>query len=190
MKKKKNRFILFWLSFIPGAGEMYLGFMKMGLSLLVMCILGIMAASELQMGILALIPTVVWVYGFFHANNLGGLDDERFYAMEDRYLGIVDEKDLIFFEGSMIGKYKIGAAILLILVGLNLLFNVISEVIADIFYSLGYEGIYVQVSRICGRIGTDMLRVVIGVVIIWFGLSLVRGKKKEIESSDEQEDRI
>lgn len=186
MKKKKNRFILFWLSFVPGAGEMYLGFMKMGLSLLVMFILGIFMAAELQMGILVLIPIVVWTYGFFHANNLGGLDDESFYSMEDRYLGIIHEKELQFFEGSMIGKYKIGAAVL-ILVGLSLLFDVISGAVGDILYSLGYEDIYLQVSRICGRIGTDTLRVVIGAVIIWFGFSLIRGKKKEIESSEEQE---
>lgn len=187
MKKKKNRFILFWLSFIPGAGEMYLGFMKMGLSLLVMCILGIMAASELRMGILALIPIVVWIYGFFHANNLGGLDDERFYGMEDRYLGIINEKEFESFGGFMVGKYKIGAAVLLILVGLDLLFNVISGAIEDILYSLGYENIYLQVSRICSRIGTDVLRVAIGIVIIWFGLSLIGGRKKEIESPEEQE---
>ena len=34
MKKKKNRFLLFCFSFLPGAGEMYLGFMKTGISLL------------------------------------------------------------------------------------------------------------------------------------------------------------
>lgn len=187
MKKKKNRFILFWLSLMPGAGEMYLGFMKMGLSLLVMFILGIIAASELQMGILALIPIVVWIYGFFHANNLGGLDDETFYGMEDRYLGIINEEEMNIFKSAASGKYKKAAAILMILVGLNLLFHVITDAAREIFYSLGYEYIYSRMSWIADRVGGDVIRAVIGVVIIWFGLSLIRGKKKEIESSEEQE---
>ena len=187
MRKKKNRFILFWLSLMPGAGEMYLGFMKMGLSLLVMFILGIVAASELQMGILALIPVVVWIYGFFHANNLGGLDDETFYGMEDRYLGIINEEEMNIFKSTASGKYKKVAAILLILIGLNLLFRVVTNDIKDIFYSLGYQNIYSQLSWLADRIGGDAIRIVIGVVIIWFGFSLIRGKKKEIESSDESE---
>lgn len=187
MRKKKNRFILFWLSLMPGAGEMYLGFMKMGLSLLVMFILGIIVASELQMGILALIPIVVWIYGFFHANNLGGLDDETFYGMEDRYLGIIYEEEMNIFKSTASGKYKKVAAILMILVGFNLLFHVVTDIVKGIFYSLGYEDFYLQMAWFIDRVGGDAIRVVIGVVIIWFGFSLIRGKKKEIESSEEQE---
>ncbi len=39
MQRKKSRFWLFMWSLIPGAGDMYLGFMKMGISLM----LGFMA---------------------------------------------------------------------------------------------------------------------------------------------------
>ena len=187
MKKKKNRFILFWLSLVPGAGEMYLGFMKMGLSLVIMFILGIAVTVELQIGILSLVPVVVWIYGFFHANNMGGLDDADFYAMEDKYLGIINEEEINAFKGSASGKYKKGVAVLMILVGLSLLFHVISKATADILYSLGYEDIYRQIVWMTERIGRDGIRIIIGIVIIWFGLSLIRGKKKEIESSDEQE---
>ena len=32
--KRKSGFLLFWFSLLPGAGEMYLGFMRQGLSLM------------------------------------------------------------------------------------------------------------------------------------------------------------
>ena len=38
--KKKNKFFTFLCSFLPGAAEMYMGFMKMGISLLVVFFAG------------------------------------------------------------------------------------------------------------------------------------------------------
>ena len=34
MKKEKSKFLTFCFSLLPGAGHMYMGFMKMGLSLM------------------------------------------------------------------------------------------------------------------------------------------------------------
>lgn len=34
MQRKKSKFLTFLFSLIPGAGEMYMGFMKMGVSLM------------------------------------------------------------------------------------------------------------------------------------------------------------
>ena len=45
MKKKKNRFFLFCCSLWPGAGELYLGFMKTGLSLLGIFALSVVVVS-------------------------------------------------------------------------------------------------------------------------------------------------
>ena len=34
MRRKKSKFLTFIFSLLPGAGEMYMGFMKMGVSLM------------------------------------------------------------------------------------------------------------------------------------------------------------
>ena len=51
MKKKKNRFFLFCFSFLPGAGEMYFGLMKTGISLLGLFMAGIMLAGYTEIGV-------------------------------------------------------------------------------------------------------------------------------------------
>ena len=91
MTKKKNRFIRFILSFLPGAGEMYMGFMKMGLSLmsLFFCILA--TAIFLDLGPLLFIVAIVWFYGFFHVHNLASLSEEEFVAVEDEYIHLASQ---------------------------------------------------------------------------------------------------
>lgn len=64
MTRKKNRLITFLWSLIPGAGEMYLGFMKRGA-----CIMGafwglLALAGQLQLEIFLLLSPVIWFYSF------------------------------------------------------------------------------------------------------------------------------
>ena len=82
MTKKKSKFMTFIWSLIPGAGEMYLGFFKQGVSLMtVFCaLLGI--SGFLQLAFLTYLAPIVWFYSFFHANNLNSLNDEEFYSIE------------------------------------------------------------------------------------------------------------
>ena len=49
MTKKRNGFLRFCCSLLPGAGEMYMGFMKMGLSLMSMFFGIIVAASIFEL---------------------------------------------------------------------------------------------------------------------------------------------
>ena len=53
MKNKKSRFWVFVFSFLPGAGEMYMGFMKMGLSLMLGFMLTVAVVSIICMDSLA-----------------------------------------------------------------------------------------------------------------------------------------
>ena len=48
MQRKKSRFLVFILSFIPGAGEMYMGFMKQGVTLMAV-FAGIIAVAMLTL---------------------------------------------------------------------------------------------------------------------------------------------
>ena len=84
--KKKSRFLTFCFSVIPGAAEMYMGFMKTGLSLMITFAAAIVIASSLKIGILSLLAVVVWFYSFFHANHLASLNDDEFDEVKDEYL--------------------------------------------------------------------------------------------------------
>ena len=67
--KKRNGFFVFCFSFIPGAVEMYMGFMKNGVSLMVtfmvFCV-GLMLDFSLLSGLAAGLAVVTWFYAFFH----------------------------------------------------------------------------------------------------------------------------
>ena len=86
MTRQKNKLLTFLWSLIPGAGEMYLGFFKMGTSLMALFLLLLAFSGFLNFYVLSLLSPVVWFYSFFHTNNLNSLPDEEFYALEDDYL--------------------------------------------------------------------------------------------------------
>ena len=85
MTNKKNKLFTFFFSLIPGAGEMYLGFYKMGASVMILFFGDVALASSLFPPLLYLLP-VMWFFSFFHTHNLNNMADEEFYALEDGYL--------------------------------------------------------------------------------------------------------
>ena len=84
MTKKKNRLFTFFCSLLPGAGEMYLGFFKHGLSVMTIFFLLMFFSSVLFPPLMFLAP-VLWFYSFFHVNHLITLPDDEFYMIEDDY---------------------------------------------------------------------------------------------------------
>ena len=80
MTKKKNRLFTFFCSLIPGAGEMYLGFFKHGISVMSLFFLLLFCSGILFPPLMFLSP-VLWFYSFFHVNHLITLTDEEFYMI-------------------------------------------------------------------------------------------------------------
>lgn len=170
MKKKKNRFWLFILSLVPGAGHMYMGFMKAGLSFMLGFMVLCVIVSITGISAFAVFPIVMYVYSFFHANNIGGLDDESFAAMEDTYLFGLDG---VGKHQLTIGqKGKKAVAVVLIVVGLYMLWNVIFEILRGFF---GWDNPILKAVYYIMR--DDIPRAVLGIAVIWFGMVLLRGKK-------------
>ena len=66
MANKKNGFWTFIFSLIPGAGEMYMGFFKQGLSLMGLCAVVSIVASFLGIEELMILLPLIWFYSFFH----------------------------------------------------------------------------------------------------------------------------
>ena len=90
MTRKKNSFWRLCFSFLPGAGEMYMGFMKMGISTMSLFMAVFFIAVTLEFGALMIVGLVIWFYSFFHVHNLASLPDEEFYSIEDDYIFHLD----------------------------------------------------------------------------------------------------
>lgn len=186
MKMKKNRFWLFVFSLMPGAGHMYIGFMKMGLSFMTGFLLSCAVVGITNIGVLAVFPIIIYVYAFFHANNIGGLDDEQFAALEDEYLFGFADMDYSRFKLNR--KNRNIAAVVFIVLGVCMLWNVGFGMLRDY---MGWDNWMIQ--TIYYFVQDELPRAVIGVAVIWFGVSLLRGKKDvlvpQIEQKEEPADR-
>lgn len=177
MTKKKNKFLTFICSLLPGAGEMYMGFMKMGISLMVCFFLALMLADIGMSDFMVLIAAIVWFYSFFHVHNLAGLPDEMFFEVKDVYLlpfaGKEDEKMMIT------GKYRKVAAIILIVIGVGGLLKSFYYVAARYFPQ--------EVRMILNDfIFYYLPRVVFSIAVIVLGIYMIRGKKKQLEDESVQ----
>ena len=99
-QKKKNKFYTFILSFMPGAAEMYMGFMKKGVSLMGIFLLSMVIPVFLRLDILAFAAVLVWCYSFFHARNLAASEDVIFEELKDDYIwaSFVNERNIILLK--------------------------------------------------------------------------------------------
>ncbi|MGN0341935.1 MAG: hypothetical protein ACI4DO_04000 [Roseburia sp.] len=175
MTKKKNAFLTFCFSLIPGAGEMYMGFMKMGLSLMTLFFLIVTIAAWLEIGPLVVMAVVAWFYSFFHVHNLRGMADEDFYAVEDDYLFHLADSETA--RRRLTKGYRKLAAVILIVVGVVLIWQS--------FYSVvGYMNLPDWMYEILYSILRYLPKLVIGVVVIATGIFMIRGKKLELFEED------
>ena len=169
--KKKNRFLTFCCSMLPGAAEMYMGFMKTGISLMIAFFL-LLAVASWMGGTLAVFAIVVWCYGFFHANHLAALTDEEFAQVEDAYLLGVDT----FLDGkNFVNKYQKWIAVILIFVGITFLW----DSVAGMVYDLVPES-YRIIATVMWRIGDYIPKLLAGFAIIVLGIKLICGKKAQL----------
>lgn len=184
MKRKKNKFWLFIFSLCPGAGHMYMGFMRMGLSFMLAFMLLIAVVGITGLSVLVVFPVTLYIYCFFHANNIGGLDDESFAALEDEYLLGFGDMGRIRFRLNQ--KNRNIAAIALIILGIYMLWNVGFGMLRDY---MGWDNPVIRAVYYTMR--DEVPRVVIAIAIIWFGVSLLRGKKVDsLEEKTVQEEKM
>ncbi len=174
MITKRSKFWTIVFAFLPGAGHMYNGFMKLGVSFMGLFFGIWFVASVINIGPLAFLAAVVWFYSFFDCINKVFQDDEEFYAQEDRYLFTGEQLERmnikIFREGNLL------VGVILVVIGIYALWN---NVVLAYLSGLGilspeiYQGIV--------YIGKLVPQLIIGGLIIWAGVALIIGKKREIE---------
>lgn len=176
-QQKKSKFFTFIFSFIPGAAEMYMGFMKQGFSLMalfVVCLAVPLAIPGGILAILALSAVLVWFYAFFHARNLAAMVMDEFNALEDCFIweGFLEEKN---FRISSPTLRKWGAAILIVL-GAVILWDNFSSIVYNLIPQRYWNELYPIIDRIP--------QVVIALLIIMIGFRLMAGKKEELHGDE------
>ncbi len=181
MQRKKSRFLVFILSFIPGAGEMYMGFMKMGLSLMLGFMILTAIVSITNLGALSIFAIAMYAYSFFHANNLATLDDRAFHNIRDEYLFGFD--DINRRKLKLEGRNRKIAAVILIALGVMMLWQVAFNVLCDIF---GWDNWFL--SMVYYFVRDELPRAIVGIAVIWGGLALIRGKRVLIEEEELEPD--
>ena len=179
MKKQKNRFWLFIFSLCPGAGHMYMGLMRMGLSFMLGFMLLIAVVAITGIDVLAVLPFTLYIYSFFHANNIGGMDAGQFAALEDEYLFGIGEWDTSRFK--LDKKNRNIAAVVCIVLGICMLWNVGFGMLRDY---VGWDNPVIRAVYYTMR--DEVPRIIIAIGVIWFGVSLLRGKKVDFAENDRQ----
>lgn len=184
MQSKKSRFWLFIWSLMPGAGEMYLGFMKMGLSLM-LGFMGLIAITAItNIGAISIFPVTMWFYSFFHANNLASMDAQAFSMVKDEYLfGLDGLENMEKLNAKMTDKKKKVIAAILILVGVIMLWQEMFSLLIDIF---GWDNYLL--SQVYSFVRYDLPRFVVGIAIIWAGVVMIRGKKEDIVLEEQRKE--
>ena len=182
MQKQKRGFWLFIFSLIPGAGEMYMGFKKQGISIMFL-FWGIFAIGACTgMDWLVFLIPIIWFYSFFNVHNLKSLSEEEFYSIEDSYVLHMDE--LAGDISSLLKHHGKITAILLIFLGASILWNTL----VDFLYMIlpGY------LADVIGRFTYHLPQLVIAAAIIFAGIYILTRKKDTLDeehhdSSDEEE---
>ena len=154
---------------------MYMGFMKCGLSLMLLFLGSIALAFGVHISnVLLLAPALVWFYSFFHARNLASCTEEVLQSVEDTF--VWDD----FGNGSRteIGNSTVRkwGAIILIVIGASVLWqnfrNVAANLIPDEYWAMLWP------------ILNNVPQVAVSILIIAIGIRLIVGKKKEFEDGE------
>ena len=132
---KKNGILTLLFACIPGAGQMYQGYMKRGLSLITMFCLFIIVGSATGLDALVVGCIVVYMYSFFDTFNLRAqIIAEN--APADDYLVHINWKDKRM-QDFMMDSHKLLGWGLIALGGLVAYENVIMRVFGDVMWRWG-----------------------------------------------------
>ncbi len=174
MTKQKKGFLLFVASLIPGAGELYMGFRKMGLSIMALFWGCIAMASFFSLDAIIFFLPIMWFYSFFNTHNLKSLSEEEFHSLEDKLILPVD--GFVTNKEQFMKRYRNAVAILLIFIGAASLCNIGSNWLDQILDPEQYYFIL--------NIVRQVPAIVLSVFLIVFGVHLIRGKYQELESEE------
>lgn len=171
----KNGFLTFIFAFIPGAGQMYLGYLRRGLSLMAFFAFMIAGTSFIPFLCGPLLP-VLWFLAFFDTfETRRRMVEGR--PREDAFLdfGLLQRYDA----ESFISRYRKPLSIALILIGIYLLFR--QFLYWPLLQLLDMLSPVAPLHRILSSFFGGLPILAVSVLIIWLGVRLMRGAKSPAE---------
>ncbi len=176
MKRQKNKFLNFLFALIPGASQMYMGFMQRGASLMLAAAAVSFLAYQTDAALLVLLA-VVEAYSFFDGINRNGASPEDFAALNDDYFfaDFTGSRELArVFTGSRSGYY---CGVAVVVLGVWLLLRNISRIVSHLFVLTD------TLFAILENFWYYLPRIALSALIIYCGLRLIKRKKQEICSA-------
>ncbi len=177
----KNGFLTFCFSFIPGAGQMYQGYMKRGLSQILAFVLLIALGAALFSPI-AVFAAVVYMYSFFDSLNLrsrlkmGECPPDEFQFDLDQVKGLAE---------LAVKKHNIVGWALVIMGLYGLYDNFVYPWVWSLTDIFGYDNVVVNTVR---GILAGLPTLAVSVVFVAAGIYLIRGSKKTRKQLPEELD--
>lgn len=171
MRKKKDKFLTVLFSFLPGAGHMYMGFMKLGISFMAAFFFTIFLSSWLDIGPLLFLVPVLWFYAFFDSINKMSASDEQFASYEDRFLFNLDRAAQTEFK--MDKNVKLIAGVIFLILGAYLLWQNLLSWVSRLIPN--------EIYNFLSELTHGAPRVIFAVIIIVIGIRLIAGRKKEAD---------
>ena len=162
----KNGLLTLLFAFIPGAGQMYQGYMKRGLSLMLMCcVIGVLA---MLFSPIALFLMLVFMYSFFDTLNLRA-QIALGNAPADDYLVHLDPKDKRLAR-LLLDSHKLVGWALIAFGALIAYQSLIMNILGDLVYRWGHSS---PVFRALCLVMASLPDVVVCVALIVCGVWLV-----------------
>lgn len=176
MKHKKNGFFNFILSFMPGAAQMYMGFMKCGVSIMAVFFLSFLIPSVLSMSdVFILCAALIWFYSFFHARNLASYREEELQSVPDEYVWdtFLNGRTLSI-SSPAVRKWTAG---ILVFSGIALLWKNVFSLLCALMPDWVWSWMGPFVSRVP--------QVAAALLLIGIGVKMICGKKEELYGDGE-----
>ena len=164
----RNKALTILFSLLPGAGHMFLGYMKTGLSFMTMFFGIFVLAVILRMEVIMIATPIIWFYSFFDCINKTFPTDDAI-MIEDKYI-LLPEPFPIFA-----GKHRFVIGIALALLGTYLLADSVLNIAMRALPHLN-----IHFHRI-GHLMNSAPQIIIAVAIIVVGILMIVGKKKELK---------
>lgn len=174
--KPKNKFWTFCWAFVPGAGQMYHGLFKKGISIMSLFFGVCAVAALLYMEFLLFALPVIWFYSFFDTLNRMNTPKSELSLMEDNFFFGIDFDKFNATKG-FFEKRHIVFGVCVIAVGGFLFLREIWQMFAGMFD----DRIYYIV-----RDAINALPVfIVPIICILLGMRLIMGGKKEEDEKDD-----
>lgn len=180
IRQTKSGFLTFVFACIPGAGQMYQGLFKKGVSLMAVFFLLLGISSWAFVPPLIFLMPVVWFYSFFDAINRMRMTVSELALIKDDYLFFSSSEQNSRLSMALRRRHKL-VGWLLVGVGVYTLFDMFSGIMIDYIGNQWFRQLLWNIQRTLPALGVAIACVGIGVYVIRGSL------KKQMVQSNEQE---